>query len=535
METRANYIAVGFFTLVALIAAFAVVFWFGRFSDNEDLVPLEVRIQGSVSGLAKGSLVQFNGIDVGRVDSLRLDPTDPRFVIVVTNVHETTPVRSDTRATIGIRGLSGGAFIQLEGGTPTAAKLLESDGGKTPQLMGDPAALADLLDRVNSIANRTERIMASMERVVENSENSINKTVKNIETFSNALSENSDGLEKFMGSAGEIAKSLDGLSGKLSGAISRAEAILQSVDPAKVGNTIANVESFSNTLAEQRTEIANIVKSVNTTVAQLAAVSQSMNTTLTKVNGVVDGVSGEQVSKIVNELESTAKRANELVIAIDSKTVQQTLDDLSHTASNARQIVAAVDKSAINSLIKDLNAASKNVTTLVAALDAGKINTAVDDISGAAKGAKTVIDDVAKVTSSFGSREEEINQIITNASELTSQLNRTSKKIDEAASRVNALLGSGAGDGLVSDARETLATFRQAAQSLNRQIATIGQGINKFTDRGLRDTQTLINNASQSLNRIDRVIRNLERNPSSIITGSGGSRIRETGAQRPRR
>jgi phospholipid/cholesterol/gamma-HCH transport system substrate-binding protein len=237
----------------------------------------------------------------------------------------------------------------------------------------------------------------------------------------------------------------------------------------------------------------------------------------------------------VNELESTAKRANELVIAIDSKTVQQTLDDLSHTASNARQIVAAVDKSAINSLIKDLNAASKNVTTLVAALDAGKINTAVDDISGAAKGAKTVIDDVAKVTSSFGSREEEINQIITNASELTSQLNRTSKKIDEAASRVNALLGSGAGDGLVSDARQTLATFRQAAQSLNRQIATIGQGINKFTDRGLRDTQTLINNASQSLNRIDRVIRNLERNPSSIITGSGGSRIRETDAQRPRR
>lgn len=537
METRANYIAVGFFTLVALIAALAVVFWFGRFNENDNAVPIEIRIQGSVSGLAKGSLVQFNGIDVGRVESLRLDPNDPRFVVVAASVNQNTPLRADTRATIGIRGLSGGAFIQLEGGTPTATKLLgaEASSDGIPQLIGDPAALADLLDRVNSIANRTERIMASMERVVENSEGSINTTVKNIETFSTALANNSDGLKQFMGSAGEIAKSLDGLSGKLSGTISRAEEILLAVDPKKVGTTISNVESFSNTLAEQRAEISSIVKSVNTTVDQLAVATQTLNNTLTKVNGVVDGISPEQITRVINDLEATSKRANEIVISIDPKTVQQTMNDISQTASNARGIVSAIDKTAVNSLIADINSASKNVTTLLAALDAGKINTAVEDISGAAKGAKTIIDDVSKVTSNFSTREDDINQIITDASELTAQLNKTSKKIDEAATRVNSLLGSGAGDGLVVEVNETLATFRQAAQSLDRQIGSIGRGINKFTDRGLRDTQTLINNAGQSLNRIDRVIRNLERNPSSIITGAGGSRIRETGSKRPRR
>ncbi len=537
METRANYIAVGFFTLVALVAALAVVFWFGRYNETDNLVPIEVRIQGSVSGLAKGSLVQFNGIDVGRVEGLRLDYDDPRFVVVDAKVNSSTPIRTDTRATIGIRGLSGGAFIQLEGGTPDAQKLLGSEvqPGTIPQIEGDPAALADLLDRINGIANRTERIMSSLERVVENSESSINTTVKNIETFSTALASNSDGLEKFMNSAGEIAKSLDGLSGKLSGTISRAEEILQAVDPKTVGNTLENVAQFSNTLADQRAEIASIVKSVATTVQQLSVATQSLNSTLTKVDGVIDGVSPQQISRIFKDLESATKRANEIAISVDPRTVQQTLDDLSQTASNARGIVSAIDKSAINSLITDLNAASKNVTTLLAALDAGKINTAVEDISGAAKGAKSVIDDVSKVTSKFSTREDDINKIITDASELTARLNQTSKKIDEAASRVNTLLGSGAGDGLVADARETLATFRQAAQSLDRQIGSIGRGITKFTDRGLRDTQTLINNAGQSLNRIDRVIRNLERNPSSIITGAGGSRIRETGSQRPRR
>jgi len=90
-----------------------------------------------------------------------------------------------------------------------------------------------------------------------------------------------------MSSAGEIAISLDGLSGKLSGTISRAEEILKAVDPAKVGTTLSNVESFSTTLADQRAEFSNIVKSVSATAAQLGAATQTLNATLSKVDGVV--------------------------------------------------------------------------------------------------------------------------------------------------------------------------------------------------------------------------------------------------------
>ena len=165
METRANYIAVGFFTLAAIVITFALIYWFGRYGEEENLVPVDVRIQGSVSGLGAGSLVQFNGINVGRVTNLSFDPDDPRFVIVHTRVNSTTPIRSDTRATIGIRGLSGGAFVQLEGGTPTATSLLASNdpNASIPSIEGDPAALSDLLARVNSIAVRTEQVMNTLE------------------------------------------------------------------------------------------------------------------------------------------------------------------------------------------------------------------------------------------------------------------------------------------------------------------------------------------------------------------------------------
>ena len=124
METRANYIAVGFFTLMAIIVVFAVIYWFGRYGEDDNLVPIDIRIQGSVSGLGPASLVQFNGIDVGRVEGLSLDHADPKIVIVRALINKATPVREDTKATIGVRGLSGGAFVQLEGGGAESASLL---------------------------------------------------------------------------------------------------------------------------------------------------------------------------------------------------------------------------------------------------------------------------------------------------------------------------------------------------------------------------------------------------------------------------
>ena len=81
METRANYIAVGLMTLVAIVAAFFFIYWAGNYEGGDDRRALNVRIVGSVSGLAVGSAVQFNGIDVGRVTALGLDQSDPRFVI----------------------------------------------------------------------------------------------------------------------------------------------------------------------------------------------------------------------------------------------------------------------------------------------------------------------------------------------------------------------------------------------------------------------------------------------------------------------
>ena len=157
METRANYIAVGFVTLLMMVLAFLFVLWLCNSTGSGERSLLDVRIRGSVSGLTQGSSVQFNGIDVGRVVGLQLDANDPRFVIARTEILSSVPVRSDTSASIGVRGLSGGAFIQLQGGTKDAIALLQTPtpDGSPPVILGDPSTMTELMARVNQNAGKS--------------------------------------------------------------------------------------------------------------------------------------------------------------------------------------------------------------------------------------------------------------------------------------------------------------------------------------------------------------------------------------------
>ena len=180
----------------------------------------------------------------------------------------------------------------------------------------------------------------------------------------------------------------------------------------------------------------------------------------------------------------------------------------------------------------DVSNASKKASELMAAIDATKVNQTVTNLADASEGAREVVADISKVSRRVGGRADDIDKMITDASQLAAQLNQSAGKLDETLDGINRLVGSDEANGVMADARATLAEFRKTAQNLNAQVSSVARGINNFTGRGLADTQGLIRDARRSLSRIDRVISNLEQNPASLFTG-GGSGIRESG--RPRR
>ncbi|WP_319532169.1 MlaD family protein [uncultured Cohaesibacter sp.] len=107
METKANFVAIGLFTLILTAVGFGFIYWIARFDDVKPMREVVVRFEGSVAGLFKGGQVLFNGIKVGEVNGLNYDPDDPKYVRANLSVDSEIPLKQDSRVELSFQGLTG--------------------------------------------------------------------------------------------------------------------------------------------------------------------------------------------------------------------------------------------------------------------------------------------------------------------------------------------------------------------------------------------------------------------------------------------
>ncbi len=164
METRANYVLIGAFTLAVIAAAFGFVLWFQSLHTTKARSPLRVIFEGPATGLRNGGSVNFNGIRVGEVVRVKLD--NPRRVVALAMVENNAPIRKDTLVGLEFQGLTGVAAISLKGGEEGAPPVpLDEDG--VPVLTADPAALQDVTESIRATLQNVNRIVADNQEVGE--------------------------------------------------------------------------------------------------------------------------------------------------------------------------------------------------------------------------------------------------------------------------------------------------------------------------------------------------------------------------------
>ena len=190
METHARYILIGLFVIVASLAGFGFVYWLHATGGLGERTIYRVRFENTVSGLRTGAAVYFNGIRVGEVTNLQLNPGNPGQVFVTIAIDTGTPVRSDTQARIDVQGLMGSPSIALSGGSPNLPALVASK-GEPPLLVADASAGQDLTQSAREVLGRIDKILA------ENSD-SLHDTIANFDTFSAALARNSKGIDTIL-------------------------------------------------------------------------------------------------------------------------------------------------------------------------------------------------------------------------------------------------------------------------------------------------------------------------------------------------
>ena len=172
METDKHYFIEGLF-IIGLTAAAAFFFVWLSTTGHRDDVLYRIHFNESVSGLSLGDPVKFRGVDVGTVKTMALDAADPRRVQVDVKLRKEAPVKTDTKASLKLKGITGVVFIELNGGNPSAKALAAvTPDGQVPEIPSEPSSLTSFLDQMpkilekfSAIEDQTKKVMTDVGEV----------------------------------------------------------------------------------------------------------------------------------------------------------------------------------------------------------------------------------------------------------------------------------------------------------------------------------------------------------------------------------
>ena len=187
MKMRASNLTIGTMTLAIIAIAFVGFLGVRKIHSVQQRGLLRIVFEGSASGLRKGGSVNFDGVQVGDILSLKLD--NPRKVVALTMVDNTAPIRKDTVVGLEFQGLTGVAAISMTGGAATAPPVpLDADG--IPTLTADLSEIQSIRDTLHNV-----------DRILVGNQTTIKDALLGFETYTASLAHKGDAIETAVGKA----------------------------------------------------------------------------------------------------------------------------------------------------------------------------------------------------------------------------------------------------------------------------------------------------------------------------------------------
>jgi len=279
MENRAYALAAGVFTLVLGAALVAVAFWFSR--DDASLVPYIVTTTRSVSGLKTDAAVRYRGVEVGKVDSIRIQPGSGGSILIRIGVSADTPVTKSTFARLGYQGVTGLAFISLDDDGSSTERLL-SRGSEIARIELEPSIVDSGEDLMSSMGETIERVNSLLG---DETRSQIKRTLTGVEQASRQAALLAQRMEPGV-------RGIPALIGDARGTLTDARSALADARGAvgRVEQLIVNLNSVTKKVDDRIDTLNRVAQSVG----EVGDVARSVNDqTLPRLHALVDELSRE--------------------------------------------------------------------------------------------------------------------------------------------------------------------------------------------------------------------------------------------------
>jgi phospholipid/cholesterol/gamma-HCH transport system substrate-binding protein len=207
MENRSYALLAGAFTLALLAATIALAVWINR--DRSTLIDYEIVSTSAVGGLSAQSPVRYQGVPVGKVQALGLDPDHPGQVRIRIGVRPGTPITTSTWAELGVQGVTGLANVDLrdDGSSPTRLVPTQT---RIPQIPLRPGLFERLQQSGTQILANVEVVSARLRDVLdEKNVQALNQALHNASDLSITLRELGEELKPVAGKIGPLVDNLN--------------------------------------------------------------------------------------------------------------------------------------------------------------------------------------------------------------------------------------------------------------------------------------------------------------------------------------
>jgi phospholipid/cholesterol/gamma-HCH transport system substrate-binding protein len=277
METKANYVAVGAFVLACAVGLVITILWLAGVQYSQEYAYYQANFKGPVTGLGKGTLTRYNGIEVGRITELTFDPTDPSRVIVTVQVQPNLNIREDSIASIDSQGFTGGAFVEISGGSAKSPLLVAREGQRYPVLRTKQSTFAQLqqsapevVAKLNVAASRLNDLLSDDNR------RAIAHVLANLDETTQAVARRSADIDATIANANKAMANLSDASNSLRPTLSHVDLTIQ-----KYGKVADDTDAFIN--GDGLAQLSDLIGEMRRLVANLTQFSDQLNRTPTKL------------------------------------------------------------------------------------------------------------------------------------------------------------------------------------------------------------------------------------------------------------
>jgi phospholipid/cholesterol/gamma-HCH transport system substrate-binding protein len=277
METKANYVAVGAFVLICVVGLVVSILWLAGMQYSQEYSYYQAIFKGPVTGLGKGTVTRYNGIEVGRIKDLVFDPNDPQSVIVTLQVQPNLGIREDSVASIDSQGLTGGSFVEISGGTARSPLLVAKEGQQYPVIRTKPSTFAQLQQSAPEVVAKLN-VAASRLNDLLNDKNrkAIADVLANLDTTTSVIARRSAEIDATIVNADQAIASLNATAKNLQPTLDHVDLTVQ-----KYGKVADDADAFIN--GDGLAQLSDLIGEMRRLVGNLTEFSDQLNKQPTKL------------------------------------------------------------------------------------------------------------------------------------------------------------------------------------------------------------------------------------------------------------